>query len=82
MGLGARRDGSARGDVVEARHDPDGCGWAKLPDVDDAHELRLSGTGGRRGERQRIPFMQAPKWVFCRVPGVALARGDENALRA
>ena len=38
-GLGARMDGSARGDVVEARHDPSRCGWAKLPDVDDAHEL-------------------------------------------
>jgi len=42
----------------------------------------FSGTDGRRGERQRIPFRQAPKRVFCRVPCAALARGDENALRA
>jgi len=42
----------------------------------------FSGTGERRGERQRIPFMQAPKRVFCRVPGAALTWGDEDALRA
>ena len=33
----------------------------------------FSGTRGRRGERQRIPIMQAPRRVFCRVPCAALA---------